>query len=377
MWPIASVADRSADRREYLPKDRSTGGAVDHETIDHRAPHFRETDNMILPATPTALSVIVSRGQSRNPEKRAIEAALVQAAEAIPGVRVLDVPHLYDLKADSEVIQTLRDTDSALIIASWLFPRATHWLLDRLGVRGQVGATSFDEPDDDEPSDSGSAEATETRVTELFPREQRTIYSLDMRAGDAERLVEEVRRLAAQALAEVESDANVGSATPPLQSPSSLRLDDPATRRWYPVIDYSRCTNCMECIDFCLFGVYGIDGAETILVEQPDNCRKGCPACSRVCPANAIIFPQHKTPAIAGAAVEGDEGFKIDLSLLFGAPDQTADPIAVAARERDEQLLLAGRAVAGMPERRSRSQTPQAPPDQLDDLIDQLDRCEL
>ena len=40
--------------------------------------------------------------------------------------------------------------------------------------------------------------------------------------------------------------------------------------------------------------------AETILVEQPDNCRKGCPACSRVCPENAIIFPQHKTPAIAG-----------------------------------------------------------------------------
>ena len=39
----------------------------------------------------------------------------------------------------------------------------------------------------------------------------------------------------------------------------------------YPVIDFGRCTNCMECIDFCLFGVYGIDRSETILVEQPDN----------------------------------------------------------------------------------------------------------
>jgi MinD superfamily P-loop ATPase len=48
----------------------------------------------------------------------------------------------------------------------------------------------------------------------------------------------------------------------------------------------------MECIDFCLFGVYGVDRGETILVEQPDNCRKGCPACSRVCPENAIM----KTP---------------------------------------------------------------------------------
>lgn len=329
---------------------------------------------MILPASPTALSVIVSRGHSRNPEKRAIEAALVEAAAAIPGVRVLNVPHLYDLKADSEAIQTLKATDGALIVASWLFPRATHWLLDRLGIRGQVGATAFDELDDDEPAADGEAEAQETRVAELFPREQRVIYSLDMRAGDADRLVEELQRLAEQAIAAAETAADAGDELTPLPA---LRLDDPATRRWYPVIDYSRCTNCMECIDFCLFGVYGIDGAETILVEQPDNCRKGCPACSRVCPAGAIIFPQHKAPAIAGAAVDGDEGFKIDLSLLFGAPDQTTDPIALAARERDEQLLLAGRPVAGMPERRSRSQTPPSPPDQLDDLIDQLDRCEL
>lgn len=348
-------------------------GSTDR-AIDHLAPHFHENDTMILPASPTVLSVIVSRGQSRNPDKRAIEAALVQAAEAIPGVRVLDVPHLYDLKADSDVIQTLRETDSALIVASWLFPRATHWLLDRLGVCGQIGATAFDEPDDDEPENDDSAADAETRVTELFPRQQRTIYSLDMRAGEAERLVEELRRLAEQTLATAASTAETDAVPPPLPA---VRLGDPGTRRWYPVIDYSRCTNCMECIDFCLFGVYGIDGAETILVEQPDNCRKGCPACSRVCPAGAIIFPQHKAPAIAGAVVEGDEGFKIDLSLLFGAPDQTTDPLALAARERDEQLLLAGRPVAGMPERRSRSQTPAAPPDELDDLIDQLDRCEL
>ncbi len=104
----------------------------------------------------------------------------------------------------------------------------------------------------------------------------------------------------------------------------------------------------MECVDFCLFGVYGVDGAESILVEQPDNCRKGCPACSRVCPENAIIFPQHKAPAIAGASVDGDEGFKIDLSELFGAPKTDEDPIATAARERDEQLLLAGRDAVGI-----------------------------
>ncbi len=121
-----------------------------------------------------------------------------------------------------------------------------------------------------------------------------------------------------------------------------FQIDEQTSRRWYPVIDFSRCTNCMECIDFCLFGVYGVDGAETILVEQPDNCRKGCPACSRVCPENAIMFPQHKTPGIAGAP-GAVAGMKVDLSRLFGAPDAAT----MAARERDEQLLLAGREIVG------------------------------
>ncbi|MEZ6113189.1 MAG: hypothetical protein R3C99_19580 [Pirellulaceae bacterium] len=135
----------------------------------------------------------------------------------------------------------------------------------------------------------------------------------------------------------------------------------------------------MECIDFCLFGVYGVDGQETILVEQPDNCRKGCPACSRVCPENAIIFPQHKTPAIAGAEVAVG-GLKIDLSKLFGAPESNEDAMAVAARERDEQLLLAGRDAVGMPVR-TPTRTPEAatiqPKDDLDALVDALDDLDL
>jgi ferredoxin len=135
----------------------------------------------------------------------------------------------------------------------------------------------------------------------------------------------------------------------------------------------------MECIDFCLFGVYGVDRAETILVEQPDNCRKGCPACSRVCPENAIIFPQHKTPAIAGAPVEVG-GLKIDLSKLFGAPESDEDALAVAARERDEQLILAGREAVGTAIR-TKSSTPadkaNQPKDELDSLLDQLDQLDL
>lgn len=169
---------------------------------------------------------------------------------------------------------------------------------------------------------------------------------------------------------------------PPEAAPASVAAEQQATgRRWYPVIDFSRCTNCLECIDFCLFGVYGLDGQETILVEQPDNCRKGCPACSRVCPENAIIFPEHKTPTIAGSPEIGGP-VKIDLSQLFGAPDPGAPgadkAVEVAARERDEQLMAAGREAVGLsvgiPKRHASGDG--GPKDDLDQLIDQLDEFE-
>jgi len=155
-------------------------------------------------------------------------------------------------------------------------------------------------------------------------------------------------------------------------------IEESGGRRWYPVIDYNRCTNCMECIDFCLFGVYGVDRIDTILVEQPDNCRKGCPACSRVCPENAIMFPQHKTPAIAGSN-DATASMKIDLSQLFGAPASGKSAEEVAAMERDEQLLLAGRDAVGMSgslPKRSANRTEETK-DKLDDLVDQLNDLDL
>ena len=98
-----------------------------------------------------------------------------------------------------------------------------------------------------------------------------------------------------------------------------------------------------------------------------------------MCPENAIIFPQHKAPAIAGAEVGGTDGFKIDLSKLFGAPDGGDDAIETAARERDEQLLLAGRDAIGIDDqlRRRQADLTSQPKDDLDRLIDSLDELEL
>ena len=65
-----------------------------------------------------------------------------------------------------------------------------------------------------------------------------------------------------------------------------------AWKPWFPVIDYDRCTNCMQCLTFCLFDVYGSDKQEQIQVQKEDNCKTDCPACSRVCPESGDPFPQ-------------------------------------------------------------------------------------
>jgi len=64
---------------------------------------------------------------------------------------------------------------------------------------------------------------------------------------------------------------------------------------WYPVIDRTLCTGCGTCHDYCLFSVYACDGAkqgsERVGVVAPLNCKTGCPACARLCPEGALIFP--------------------------------------------------------------------------------------
>jgi Pyruvate/2-oxoacid:ferredoxin oxidoreductase delta subunit len=95
-----------------------------------------------------------------------------------------------------------------------------------------------------------------------------------------------------------------------------------AWKPWFPVIDYDRCTNCMQCLSFCLFGVYGVDAEKRIQVQNNDHCKTNCPACSRVCPEAAIMFPKYKAGPINGDLVsESDlqkEKMKVDISALLG-----------------------------------------------------------
>jgi len=122
---------------------------------------------------------------------------------------------------------------------------------------------------------------------------------------------------------------------------------------WFPVIDYDRCTNCMQCLSFCLFGVYGVDGDRKLQVQNQDNCKTNCPACSRVCPEAAILFPKYKACRINGDVVsDADlqrEKLKVDISALLGGDvysllrERTAKAQSRFSKERDADKALAER----------------------------------
>ncbi|MBL9170827.1 MAG: ferredoxin family protein [Verrucomicrobiales bacterium] len=122
---------------------------------------------------------------------------------------------------------------------------------------------------------------------------------------------------------------------------------------WFPVIDYDRCTNCMQCLSFCLFGVYGVDTQSRIQVQNNDNCKTNCPACSRVCPEAAIMFPKYKTGPINGDVVSDNdlqrEKMKIDISSLLGGDvysmlrERSERAQSRFSKERDSGKALAER----------------------------------
>src|SRR5687768_11839392 len=119
---------------------------------------------------------------------------------------------------------------------------------------------------------------------------------------------------------------------------------------WFPVIDYQRCTNCMQCLSFCLFDVYGVSTDGKIQVQNQTNCKTECPACSRVCPEVAILFPKYRHGPIHGGEVNADdmrrEAMKVDISALLGGDiyaalrDRSAKAKSRFSKERDEDRAL-------------------------------------
>ncbi len=132
---------------------------------------------------------------------------------------------------------------------------------------------------------------------------------------------------------------------------NELGIERPGTwKPWFPVIDFARCTNCMQCLSFCLFDVYGVSATGGIEVRHQDNCKTECPACSRVCPEVAIMFPKYRYGPINGEQISTEdvrrEAMKVDISALLGGDiyamlrDRSARAKSRFSKERDDERAL-------------------------------------
>jgi hypothetical protein len=278
---------------------------------------------------PETISVILSEPRPGDARQQELVDFLSNTLMSRKSVDLTIVPHLYDLDPAGPTMAFLREIEGPMIVISWLYPRAAFWTLRTGGVDGWLASTASEQNNGDRP----------VWCLGLHPQ------------ADPKAILDEVDRIAAAGRTE-----SMLRETDPL---APRRQWEDTRERWYPVIDRDRCSGCLECLNFCLFGVYGMNSADSLLIEQPDACRTGCPACSRICPEGAIMFPQHADPAISGDAVASLTGLKLDLSQLFSG----ADPGDLAVVERDLAL--------------SQMQPQAKRADQLDDLVDELDEMDI
>jgi NAD-dependent dihydropyrimidine dehydrogenase PreA subunit len=218
----------------------------------------RRRDIVVLIAPPSGAAGPAAAGG------RDIGAVLAREVAALcrgRGLAVVLAPDLHHLPEGSPVWKELAGIDGPLVAITGLHPRPVEWILDRHDVH--------------------PPRLTALRI-DGFPDAASCFAAI------------------AEALPELRAPEGPGA--PGVEGPEPLVLEEPLTLRWYPVVDRSRCTDCRSCLQFCLFGVYGTGPDGRLAVTEPDRCKQGCPACSRICPQGAIIFPLYdRDPAIAGA----------------------------------------------------------------------------
>src|SRR5688500_8046682 len=109
------------------------------------------------------IAVVVSQGQSAAPAKRQLEEDIVTALLMEPGIDLVMIPHLYDLKADGTGTLALRGIMGTMIVLTWLYERGARWTLDRFGIRGLEGLTTIKPAEDDEDEDAEETAETDEK----------------------------------------------------------------------------------------------------------------------------------------------------------------------------------------------------------------------
>ncbi len=226
------------------------------------------------------IAVVVAKDRGPSTALQAIQDKLVEALERRSEFDVTVIPHLYDLAPDGPGVRFLRSIPGDIILLSWLYPRSAYWVLEAHGVRGRLGrTTSLHEGEIDPPhTPSGHNRASP----------ERTLWCLDLRTYDATQpFLAEVAAIGEHILRKTGSAEAAGRTA----RGGSQQVEESTSDRWYPVIDLDRCDNCLECLNFCLFGVFGLGESSSIMIEQPDACRHGCPACAASAPRAPSCFP--------------------------------------------------------------------------------------
>jgi MinD superfamily P-loop ATPase len=99
------------------------------------------------------------------------------------------------------------------------------------------------------------------------------------------------------------------------------------------VIDYSRCTNCQACIDYCRFDAISFRNDMVVISET--SC-DGCFLCSRICSENAIkMVPNDKSRMYSGSFRNG--------KMVYGrlAPgEENSGKLVNMVREKAKQVSL-------------------------------------
>jgi len=163
-----------------------------------------------------------------------------------------------------------------------------------------------------DPRLQGWAESPSLTVIACFPRAVRWLFHaagmplsperarfLNMRTQSPDEITRELMKDDGLLMIEKES------ANSALNHQSSIANHQSDWVPWFPVIDYDRCVGCKQCLNFCLFGVYALSDAGRVEVRKPSGCKTNCPACARMCPQQAIIFPKYPDPPINGDAAVG------------------------------------------------------------------------
>src|SRR5262245_37966590 len=132
------------------------------------------------------IAVVISQGQSANPAKRQLEEDIVGGLLIEPGIDLVVIPHLYDLKRDDTGVLALRGIMGNVIVLSWLYDRGARWTLDRFGIRGREGLTTIKAADDEEDEEDAEAQSEESadkkeRVIDTREVSNRRIYCIDLR----------------------------------------------------------------------------------------------------------------------------------------------------------------------------------------------------